>query len=222
MLGIPAKLIRHGKMTLSNFCNSVKFGIDVCESFARRQSLIMRPSQFCHREHPAKSGRAFQWLYFTIKPSVACICCRHWHYRAWDVTAAFIAIERESTKMCVTANEGKTKYLLTTSRDVLHIWSQITIENYTFDILKKFIYIGFAVTTKYDFSLEIKSSITLIDRYYYGLNRQLSRRELSFNAIFYKTLILTVLLYGAEAKPLLSTNATAPVQVPQPTQQWTV
>ena len=35
-----------------------------------------------------------------------------------DITAAFSAIERESTKMGLAVNEGKTKYMLTASRDV--------------------------------------------------------------------------------------------------------
>ena len=35
-----------------------------------------------------------------------------------DVTAAFGAIERESTKMGRVVNEGKTKYMFSTSRDV--------------------------------------------------------------------------------------------------------
>ena len=49
-----------------------------------------------------------------------------------NVTAAFGAIERESTKMLV-VNEGKTKYMFSTSRDVRRIDSRITVDNYTFD-----------------------------------------------------------------------------------------
>ena len=38
-----------------------------------------------------------------------------------DVTAAFIAIERDSTKMGLAVNEGKTKYMSSTRRDVRRI-----------------------------------------------------------------------------------------------------
>ena len=49
-----------------------------------------------------------------------------------DITAAFSAIERQSTKMCLTVNEGKTKHMLSTNRGVRRINSQITAENYAF------------------------------------------------------------------------------------------
>ena len=51
----------------------------------------------------------------------------------WNVTAAFNAIERESIKMGLAINEGKTKCILTTSKNVQHIDSRITADNYTFD-----------------------------------------------------------------------------------------
>ena len=86
----------------------------------------------------------------------------------WNVTAAFSAIERESTMMGLPVNEDETKYMLSTSRGVRRIDSQITTDNYTFDAVKEFIYIRSAVTT----SLEIKRRITLANSCYYGLNGQ--------------------------------------------------
>ena len=65
----------------------------------------------------------------------------------WDVTAAFSAIERKSTKTHLAVNEGKTKYMLSTSRDVRCIDSQITTDNYTFETDKEFVYLGYAITT---------------------------------------------------------------------------
>ena len=106
--------------------------------------------------------------------------------------------------MGLAVNEGKTKYIFPTSRNVRRIESRITVDNYTFDTVKEFIYLGFAVTTKNDVSLEIKQRITLAaNRCYYGLNGQLSNRETSLSRttklILCKTLILPVLLYGAKA-----------------------
>ena len=63
--------------------------------------------------------------------------------------------------------------------DARRIDSRITADNYTFDTVKEFIYLGSAVTTKNDVSLEIKRRIILGNRYYYGLNGQLSNRDLS-------------------------------------------
>ena len=79
----------------------------------------------------------------------------------------------------------------------------------TFDTVKEFIYLGCAVTTENDVNLEIKRMITLANRCYYGLNGQLSNRDLSRTTklILYK--IRAVFLYGAEAWTLLSTDAAA-------------
>ena len=101
--------------------------------------------------------------------------------------------------------------MFSTSRDVWCTDSQITAYNYTFDMAKEFIYCGSAVTTKNYVRLKIKRRIALVNRCYYGLNRQLINRDLSrmTKLILYKTLILHVLLYGAEAWALLSTDAAA-------------
>ena len=101
--------------------------------------------------------------------------------------------------------------MLSTSRDGQRIDSQITADNYTFNAVKKFIYLGSTVTTNNDVNTEIKRRITLANRRRYGLNKQLNNRELSRTTklILYKTLILPMLLYGAEAWTLLSTNVAA-------------
>ena len=89
------------------------------------------------------------------------------------------------------------------------IRSHITVNNYTFDIVKEFIYFGSGVTTKNDVSVEIERRITLENRCYYGLNRQWSGKDLSrmTKLILYKTLMLPVLLYDGKAWTLLSNDA---------------
>ena len=101
--------------------------------------------------------------------------------------------------------------MLSTSRDVRLIDSKITAGNYTFDTVKEFIYLGSATTTKKNVSLEIKHRITPENTCYYGLNRQLSSRDLSctIKLILCKTLIIPVLLYGPKAWTLLSTDTAA-------------
>ena len=103
--------------------------------------------------------------------------------------------------MGLAVNEGKTKYMLLTSRDVRRIDSQITVDNYTFDTVNEFIYLGSAVTTKTDISLEIIRWVTLTNRCCYGLNGQLSNRDLSHTT--------RGVPYGAETWTLLSTDAVA-------------
>ena len=95
--------------------------------------------------------------------------------------------------------------MLSRSKDVRHNDSQATADNHTFDTVKEFIYLGSAVTTKNYVSLNIKRRITLATSCYYG---QLSNRDVyrTTKLILYKTLMLP---YGAEARTLLSTDASA-------------
>ena len=66
--------------------------------------------------------------------------------------------------------------------------SQITANSYSFDVVKEFIYLGTAINTNNDVSLEIKRRVTLANRCYFGLNRQLSATKVKL----YKALILPV------------------------------
>ena len=113
--------------------------------------------------------------------------------------------------MGLAVNEDKTKYILTASVLVPRMGSQITGNSYNFDVVKEFIYLGIAIDTNNDTRLEIKRRVTLANRNYFNLNRQLSSRDLSRTTKFtlYKPVILPVLLYGAEAWTLSSTDAAA-------------
>ena len=55
--------------------------------------------------------------------------------------------------MGLAVNEGKTKYMLSTSKGEWCIDSQITADNCSFDTVKEFIYLGSDDTTKNDVSL---------------------------------------------------------------------
>ena len=73
------------------------------------------------------------------------------------------------------------KYMLPTSSDMRRIGSQIATDNCTFNVLSEseFVYFGSVVGNKNDFSLEIKLRITLPNRCYFGLKKQLISRDLS-------------------------------------------
>ena len=92
--------------------------------------------------------------------------------------------------------------MLSTNRDV----GVLIIKLRPFDAVNEYIYLSSAITTKNDVSLEIKRRICLTNMCYYDLNGQLSNKDLSRTTklILYRTLILTVLLYGVEAWTLES------------------
>ena len=134
-------------MTLSNSSSSVKIEMDLSEPLntargLRHQTerpLIMQSLQLRHGECSAEGGSASQWHHFSKKGSFACVR---------NVTVTFSAIEREQN--C------KTNYMLSTSRELRFIGSQITADGYTFDIVKEFIDLTSAVTIRNYVSLENK------------------------------------------------------------------
>nr|XP_043067135.1 uncharacterized protein LOC122321356 [Drosophila bipectinata] len=128
-----------------------------------------------------------------------------------DVTGAFGAIEKESAKVGLALNMEKTKFMLCSSRESRRLENQLTAENYSFGSVKEFIYLGTAITSTNDVSLEIKRRITLANKCYFGLSRQFNSRALSrrTKTTLYKTLILPVLLYGAECWTVTQTDAAA-------------
>ena len=89
------------------------------------------------------------------------------------------------------------------NRDVRSIVSQITADNYTFDTVNEFFSLSSAVNTKNDVSLDIKRKITLANRCCYGLNRQLSSRDVSRTTKLILN-ILPLLFYGGETLSLLN------------------
>ncbi|XP_062141894.1 uncharacterized protein LOC133849872 [Drosophila sulfurigaster albostrigata] len=71
--------------------------------------------------------------------------------------------------MGLAVSEGKTKYMLSTSRETRRLDSHVVPDSYTFEVVKEFTYLGTAINTKNDVSLEIKRRITLANRCYFGL-----------------------------------------------------
>ena len=91
-------------------------------------------------------------------------------------------------------------YMLSASGVVPSMGCQITANNYNFDVVKEFVYLGTAININNDVNLEIMRRVSLA-RCYYCLNRELRSRDLfrTTKLALYKALILPVLLYGAKA-----------------------
>ena len=100
--------------------------------------------------------------------------------------------------------------LLSTAKDT-SIGVSVEIDGYNFEVVKDFVYVGSSINTDNDISLEIGRRITLANRCYFGLRKQLSKKALSWRTkiCFYKSLILPVLLYSAETWTLTSSDEQA-------------
>ena len=217
--GIPAKLIRLCRMTLSNTTSSVKVGNNLSEPFSTVRGFRQGDPLSCNLFNFVMEGvlrkagvhrngtifyKCVQLLAYADDIDIIGRCKR-------DVTAAFSAIEKESSRVGLAVNEGKTKYMLSTTRNTRRVGTHVIADNYTFEVVPEFIYLGTAVNSNNDISLEIKRRITLANRCYYGLSKQLSSRALSrmTKLTLYKTLIIPVLLYGAEAWVVSQSDAAA-------------
>ena len=91
----------------------------------------------------------------------------------------FCAIERESTKMDLEVNEDKIKYMLSTGRVARRIDSQITADNYTFDM-----------------SVWRSNAESLLPTSEFNRHQNISDLYHTTKLILYKTPIIAVLLYG--------------------------
>ena len=74
--------------------------------------------------------------------------------------------------------------------------------------MKDSVYLGSSINTDNNISLEIRRRIIFANRCYSGLRKQLSKRVLSWRTklCLYKSLILSVLLYGAEIWTITSSD----------------
>ncbi|XP_054089974.1 putative uncharacterized transposon-derived protein F52C9.6 isoform X1 [Zeugodacus cucurbitae] len=118
------------------------------------------------------------------------------------VCSAFSRMDKEAKRMGLEVNEDKTKYLLSSSKQSAHsrLGSHVTVDSHNFEVVDNFVYLGTSINNTNNVSLEIQRRITLANRCYFGLSRQLNSKVLSRRTKIklYKSLIIPVLLYGAE------------------------
>ena len=83
-----------------------------------------------------------------------------------------------------------------------------TLWSRKFEVVTEFIYLGTQITADNNISGDIRRRITLASRCLYGLSKQLHSKMLSRTTklILYNTLIVPVLIYGAEAWTLTDSN----------------
>jgi len=208
---IPAKLVRLCRMTLENSRCSVRVGEDLTEAFHVKKGLRQGDALSCDLFNIALErivrNSVANWRGTIFHKSVQLLAYADdidvigRTQRA--VNEVFGSIEAEAAKLGLAVNEGKTKYMLSSRKDTHHrrIGQNVTMGSNNFEVVKDFVYLGSAVNSSNNTSAEIERRITLANRCFFGLKRQLSSRALSrkTKVTLYKTLIIPVLLYGAEA-----------------------
>ncbi|XP_050745358.1 uncharacterized protein LOC127011601 [Drosophila biarmipes] len=142
--GIPAMVIRLCRITLSSIISSVKVGTNLSEPFNTVRGFRQGDPLSCdlfnfvmkgvlRKAGVHRSGTIFyksvQLLAYADDIDIIGRSKR-------DVTAAFSAIEKESAKVGLAVNEGKTKYMLSTSRESRRLDSHVVADSYTFEVFK--------------------------------------------------------------------------------------
>ena len=96
-----------------------------------------------------------------------------------EVAVAFSMCAEEVRSIGLAANESKLRYFVSAANDS-SIREYVEIDGYNFEIVKNFVYLGSSMNTDQNISLEIRRSITLANRCYFGLRKQLSKRARSW------------------------------------------
>lgn len=110
----------------------------------------------------------------------------------------FVNLERAAKIRGLEVNESKTKFM-TTGR--YRNRQNITIDEYNFEAVGSFKYLGTNLNARNDLAEEINERIILGNRCYYGLAKQLKSNAIRrrTKVQLYKTLIRPVITYGSEA-----------------------
>jgi len=216
--GIPSKLIRLCEMTLRNAKCVVKVGNDLSEPFDAKRGFRQGDSLSCDffnllmEKIISAAGLKHNGTIFykSVMPLAYADDVDIIGRSKREVSAAFSKFVEEAQSLGLAVNEDKTKYLVSTARDS-NLGESVEIDSFKFEVVKDFVYLGSSINTGNNISLEIKRRITLASRCYFGLSKQLSKRALSRRTkiCMYKSLIMPVLLYGAEAWTLTTADEQA-------------
>ena len=215
--GIPHKLVRLVKATMTNVRSRVRVEQDLSTPFHSRTGLRQGDALACLLFNIAlekvvrasrinTSGNIFhksvQILAYADDIDII-------GRTPEDIREAFLALEDSAKRMGLRINEDKTKLMISsptaTLNQTTHTFNAAT---YRFEIVNSFVYLGSLVNAHNNTTEEIQKRIMAASRCYYGLIKQLQSRNLSrtTKSVLYKTLIRPVLTYASETWVLSKTN----------------
>lgn len=112
----------------------------------------------------------------------------------------FVEMDKEADLMGLKVSEDKTKYLSLDRRHGSRIGQNITIDEYNFEVVQSFKYLGSTVNIENDIEEEIKTRTMQGNRCFYALKHLFRSTILSRNTKLrlYKTLIRPIVMYACE------------------------
>lgn len=120
---------------------------------------------------------------------------------------AFTALKNSTEMVHLIINEEKTKYLPVTKTPVCYKY--LETENFKFEVVDNFTYLGSNINTLNDMGTELKRRILAANRCLHGLRKFLKSNLIKSHTkiMLYKTIIRPVLIYGSETWTLTKTQA---------------
>lgn len=112
----------------------------------------------------------------------------------------FVEMDREAETIGLKISEDKTKYLTLDRKQGSRIGQNITIDDYNFEVVQSFRYLGSIINTDNDVDEEIKTRLMQGNRCFYALKHLFRNSLVSRNTKLrlYKTLIRPIVMYGCE------------------------
>ena len=205
--GVPNKLVRLVKMTLTNTVCKVKVQGQLSKAFkvnsGLRQGDVISTILFnlCLEKvirkieiNPGGTilNRSLDYMAYADDLNIV---SRNTRYLA----EAFQQIDSEGRKMGIEVNVDKTKFMVS-CRDQRIRDENLTIGDKVFKKVRDFKYLGSTITEDNNTSTEIKVRIAAGNRSYYSCLSMMKSRMLSRKSKvrIYKTLIKPVVMYGSE------------------------
>ncbi|XP_054084799.1 uncharacterized protein LOC128921370 [Zeugodacus cucurbitae] len=177
--GIPAKLIRLCKLTLSNTKSSGMIGKDLSEPFDTKRGFRQGDSLSCDFFNlmlekiirAAELNREGTIFYKSVQLLAYADDIDIIGNNTRAVSSAFSRLDKDAKRMGLVVNEDKTKYLLSSNKQSAHsrLGSQVTVDTHNFEVVDNFVYLGTSINNTNNVSLEIQRRITLANRCYFGL-----------------------------------------------------
>lgn len=208
-LGIPGKLIRMIKVCVEGSYSSIKIEGHYSETFeittGLKQGDALSPALF--NIALEKVVRRTELTTNIFGHNGPCLILAYADdldvvgRSTVNVKEAFIKLEKEAKKMGLKVNEEKTKYMHMTrnvGRD--RIRQNVTMDEYNFEHVQTFQYLGALITSDNNVKVEIKQRILQGNKCYYATQQLLRSRTLTRQTKIniYKTIIRPVVTYGSE------------------------
>lgn len=204
--GIPNKLIRLCRLTMTNTSSQVKIAgllsrpINIFNGLRQGDGLACVLFNLALEKAIRDSGTSTRGTIVTKSSQILAyaddidIIGRSQQ----AVQESFIQIERAAQNLGLHINEGKTKYMVASS--ARSVGPTVKVANHEFEVVPSFNYLGSKIAADNNLEEEIRGRLLKSNRTYFSLSKLFKSRNLTINSklLLYKTMVLPVLTYGSE------------------------